>query len=452
MPRITKTAALKVSLIGIVTVIAAEGLAGLSVGSLALISDAAHGAFDALSTIILLVATTLSLKPADEDHTYGHGKIEALGALIGGFTLLTLAVVIVIFGYVRFSSQTFPHPSAIGYAAAGYTLGIDVLRMVTLTLALKSGSLTVKANLYDAISDFFSTSLVLGALTLTSFGYPIGDVAVSLVLAALLTYLSIRLIHASALDLSDAVSGKLVKSILAEIRKTSDVLKTKELRVRRVGQTVFVDAVLAVSPYVGITDADTIAARIEANLTKLLGPSSIMIHLEPLEWNIPVELQVRNITSKVEGAHGLHNLSVTNVGGGLYVTMHVQVDSTLDLNKAHEIADSVEKGIKKALPAVRQVTVHLEPSIPETSKGKILDDKQLSETIRSIVESYPGIMEITSILIFSTGQELRVNVHCRLAGAENVGSAHELVSRIEDQIRHVVPTAIVTIDQDPARS
>ena len=58
------------------------------------LSDASHAAFDALYTSILLVATSLAVKPADEDHTYGHGKVESLGDLIGEIALLVLAVVI----------------------------------------------------------------------------------------------------------------------------------------------------------------------------------------------------------------------------------------------------------------------------------------------------------------------------------------------------------------------
>jgi cation diffusion facilitator family transporter len=353
MRRISKTRALQISLLAIVSVIIVEGLAGIAAGSLALLSDAGHAAFDALSTLILLVATSLASKPADEDHTYGHGKIESLGALVGGITLLLLAIVITGLAALRMSVGGHARPSVLGYVAASYTMGIEVIRIAILSAALKSGSLSVKADLYHAASDFFSTSLVFVALGLTSIGFPVGDALASFVIAALLGYLSIRLIYSSMLDLSDAISGKLVQAILLEIEGTSGVLKCKSLRVRRVGEVTYVDAVCAVSPLTGITDADSIASKIEANLTKLLGKSSIMIHVEPLEWGLPAELRVRTAASKVEGAKGLHNLSVTNVGEDLFVTLHVQVDPSLPLEKAHEIAWSVEQSIGNSVPEVR---------------------------------------------------------------------------------------------------
>ncbi len=375
MLRISKTRALQLSLLAIASVIIVEGLAGIITGSLSLLSDAGHALFDAISTLILFVATSLSLKPADEDHTYGHGKIESLGALIGGIILLLFAVGITALALLRLNIGNHAQPGLLGYAAASYTMSIEIIRMVILTAALKTGSLSVKADLYHAASDFFSTSLVFVALGLTSLGYTVGDTAISFVLAGLLGYLSVKLIYGSMLDLSDAVSGKLVQSVLREIRSTDDVLKCKSLRVRRVGEQTYVDAVCAISPDAKVTDADTIASRVEARLTKLLGKATVMIHVEPLEWGLPVELQVRNATNLVEGAKGVHNLSVTSVEGGIYVTLHVQVDPSLPLDKAHEIARSVEQGIEKSIPRVRQVTVHLEPLLPEIGEGQLVEDK-----------------------------------------------------------------------------
>ncbi len=417
-----------------------------------MVSDAAHAAFDALSTLILLVATSLSLKPADEDHTYGHGKIETLGALFGGIGLLVLAGAILAAAAFRLSAGSVVHPSLLGYGAVAYTLAVDFLRMGVLTSAIRSGSLSVKAGLYDAISDFASTALALLALGLASLGYPVGDTMVSIILASLLVYLSSRLIHSSSLELSDAVSGKLVQSILREIHRTDEVLRCKELRVRRVGNVTYVDAVIAISPFVELIHADTIASKVESNLRKLLGESSIMIHMEPLEWNIPVEKQIRNATSKVEGVMGIHNLSVANIEGRLYVTLHVQVDPSLPLEKAHEIAKSAEKGIEGSVPQVRHVMVHLEPSRPETTRGTIVDDKYISDTIRSIIQTYPDVREINSITIYSTGEKLHINVNCLFAGDASISEIHEMVSRIEESVRQRFSNAIVTIHSEPTRS
>ena len=449
MRRISKIRALQLSLVAIGSVIFLEGAAGFLTGSLALLSDAGHAGFDALSTLILLVATILASKPADEDHTYGHGKIESLGALVGGIMLLLLALGITGLAILRMNLGVHAKPNLLGYAAATYTMGIEILRIIILSAALRSGSLSVKADLYHASSDLFSTSLVFVGLGLTSAGYPVGDSLASFVIAALLGYLSIKLIYTSMLDLSDAVSGKLVQAILREITRTSDILKCKSVRVRRVGEVTFVDAVCAVSPLAGIVEADSIASKAEANLTKLLGKSSIMIHLEPLGWKLPPELQVRNATSKVEGAKGLHNISITNVEDELFVSLHVQVDPTLPLEKAHEIARLVEEGIEATMPKVRQVTVHLEPSMQETGSGTLVDDDYLSDTIRSLVHRYHDVRKISAIATYRAQGRLYINVHCLFSGDAPISEVHEMISKIEESIRQKFDNAVVTIHPEP---
>lgn len=453
MPRITKTLALKVSFVTILSVILIEGAAGYLTGSLALVSDAAHALFDAVSTLVLLVATSLSLKPADEDHTYGHGKIETLGALVGGIALLILAATIAILALSRLGGGDHNvEANAVGFGAACYTISIDVVRMTILTAALKTGSLAVKADLYHAVSDFASTGLVFVALGLARLGYPVGDALASLMITGLLGYLSIKLMHASSLDLSDAVSGKLVKSIMNEIKKTDEVLKVKELRARHVGQMTYVDVVIAVSPYSQVVDADTVASRIETNLTKLLGTSSIMIHIEPLEWEIPVELQIRNAALRVNGAREIHNLSVANVNGRLYVALHVQVDAKLALDHAHEIAETIEKGIQKSVPNVSQVTIHLEPSIAESTSGERINDKTISDAVRTVVEKYSYAVATSSIMIYSTKEGMRIDIRCRFKGDTSILEVHELMSKIEHDIGGKFANAIVTIQPEPISS
>jgi len=450
MVRISKTRALQVSLLAIASVIIVEGLAGIITGSLSLLSDAGHALFDAISTLILLVATSLSMRPADEDHMYGHGKIESLGALIGGITLLLFAIGITTLAVLRLSIGNHVQPGVLGYAAASYTMSIEIIRMIILTAALKTGSLSVKADLYHAASDFVSTSLVFVALGLTSLGYTVGDTAISFVLAGLLGYLSLQLIYRSMLDLSDAVSGKLVQSVLREIKRTDEVLKCKSLRVRRVGEQTYVDAVCAVSPDARISDADTIASRIEANLTKLLGKATIMIHVEPLDWGLPIEVRVRNATNQVEGAKGVHNLSVTTVDDGIYVTLHVQVEPSLPLDKAHEIARSVEQGIEKSIPRIRQVTVHLEPSRPEIGEGQIVEDGHVSDAVRSVIKGYSDVLAINAIATYRTEGVLHINVHCVFRGDEPISEVHAIISKIEESVRGKFDNAIVTIHPEPS--
>lgn len=452
MVTITKSGALKISLISIVTVILLEGFAGIRVGSLALLSDAAHAAFDAFSTLILLISARIALKPADKDHTYGHGKVEAIGSMLGGIILFVLAFIIIGEAAQRFTTGIhLIHPGLLGYAAAMYTLGIDVIRMSVLRSALTQDSLSIRAGWYDAISDFASTILAFVGLTSSSLGYPMGDTIASIAVASLLGYLGIKLVHSTSMVLTDAVSEELVQSILTEIKETDDVLKCKELRVRHVGDETFVDTVIGTSPHIGILDADTIASRIESRLGKLLGKSTVMVHIEPIEWEIPIEMRVRSATSLVEGARDVHNLSVTTIEDGHYVILHLRVDPSLPLESAHGIAEAVERSVQIAIPEVRRVTVHIEPSVPERSRGLMVTDQSISDAIRSIVISFPGVAEAPSVTLYSTGGDFHADISCVFEGEENISKIHDIVSSIEDKIKQRYGNAIITIHAEPAK-
>ena len=88
--------ALKISACAISSVVIVETVLGITAGSLAILSDGAHALLDAISMFILLMATKASLKPADEEHMYGHEKIEPLGGLIGGIILFGTAIFLLI--------------------------------------------------------------------------------------------------------------------------------------------------------------------------------------------------------------------------------------------------------------------------------------------------------------------------------------------------------------------
>jgi divalent metal cation (Fe/Co/Zn/Cd) transporter len=127
------------------------------------------------------------------------------------------------------------------------------------------------------------------------------------------------------------------------------------------------------------------------------------------------------------------------------------VDPSLPLDKAHEIAQSVEQSIENSLPGVRQVTVHLEPSIPETAEGTLVDDEYVSNTIRAVVRGYPDVREISAITTYRAQGKLYVNVHCLFSGDAAISEIHEMISRIEESVRQKFDNAIVTIHPEPAK-
>src|SRR5665648_342796 len=208
----TKLKALKISAFSIFSVVIVEVTVGLIVNSLAIMSDGLHALLDAVSSVMLFFAVRASMKPPDEEHTYGHEKFETIGGLIGGIVLIAVAFLIFYEAAVRLlsSTQLVEGIQFAGFIAIGYALFIAALRVTVFRKSQHIESQSMKAGLYDAISDLSSTIIALLGFALATLGFTTGDAFASIFLGAMLTYLSIKLVKGSVLELSDTASKDLV--------------------------------------------------------------------------------------------------------------------------------------------------------------------------------------------------------------------------------------------------
>lgn len=453
---LSKVQVLLLSLLAISSAFIIESVIGVVVNSLAIISDAVHALFDIAATFILLLTTHLSLKPPDREHTYGHGKIESIGGLVGGISLLALSGVLIGESILRVvSGGVRVLPETIGFIAIFYTLGVDFFRIGVLSRATEGGSVTVKANLYHAFSDFASTIVAL-----IGFGLSVGlyassislysDSFASIFLGILLVYLSSKLIRSSAMDLSDAISPKVVGDIRKEILNVQEVMECKELKARKVGDKVFVEATVVIPDYIGLKEAHSISSRIESGIIKSCGDCAVTIHIEPATTT-PMKKQIESLSTNVEGVKKVHNISSIYVNGKLYVTLHAQVEPSLSLEEAHSKAEIIEKNVKHHIRNTENVTVHIEPysPTPKTFRGQSIDDEEMRKIIRQITEGYAAIVKVNRIMTYESEDKRYINIDCLFARTASVDLVHDIVSDIEKEIRKKFEDTIVTIHSEP---
>jgi len=447
---ITKVRALQLSFIAIASVVVIEGIVGLVTNSLAILSDAAHAMFDSVTTLILLVTTKLSLKPPDEEHLYGHGKIEPIGGLIGGVALIGLAAFLMIEAGLRISSNVTIAHLSIGFWAVGYTLAVDFFRIGTLW-GRGQGSLTLKASLYHALSDFASTIIALLGFGLTYIGFDDrADAAASIVLGSLLIYLSIGLVHTSGSELSDAISKSVVADVRKEILSTKGVSVCKELKARRVGTKTYVETTICVPSSMGLAEAHDVASQIEANITRLYGDSSVTVHIEPVGAEKPIEKQIEALATVVEGVKGVHNLSSVYSKGKLYITLHALVDPQLSIEEAHGIAEKIEENLRRQIEDVENVTVHVEPYAPKVRREFIIEDAEVRRMIRRIVEAHPNIRRVNRVVTYVSEKRRYINIDCSFDKSVSVEAMHDTVSHVEREIKRRFKETVVTIHAEPS--
>jgi len=447
---VQRTKVLQISLLAIFSAFLVELIFGLISNSLALITDSIHALLDSVVTLVLLLASRLAIKPADAEHTYGHGKIESLGGLIGGIAIFLIAC---FFIYESINRLQSPPPSVLPglFAIIGglYTIGIDFFRIIILRRSIKKiGGATLKADFYHAFMDLGSTIVAIVGIVLVSYGLYFGDFVAALILGVLLAGLSVKLVYKTALDLTDVISPELVKNVREISILTKGVIDAGPVLMRRSGDTIFADVTISLRGDTSFEKAHEISDNVERNIKKKIPNASTTIHFEPNWKDVPLDAKILEIAKGVEGVKEVHNVITHKTKGKIYSNLHVMVDREIDLETAHKISEIIEQKIQEHIPDITHATIHLEPfvTVPENFN---VEDIETEEKIKTILEKYPDIKKIGRILSLKFENILKIDIDCSFDKYLSIEKVHDLTSEIEHIIRAEIKNSVITIHPEP---
>jgi cation diffusion facilitator family transporter len=447
---VQRTKVLQISLLAIFSAFLVELVFGLISNSLALITDSIHALLDSVVTLVLLLAARLAIKPPDAEHTYGHGKIESLGGLIGGIAIFLIAC---FFIYESINRLQSPPPNVLPglFAIIGglYTIGIDFFRIILLRKSIrKIGGATLKADFYHAFMDLGSTLVAIIGIILVSYGLYFGDFIAALILGVLLAILSVKLVYKTALDLTDIISPEIVKNVKEISLSTEGVIDVGSILMRRSGDTIFADITISLRGDTSFDKAHEISNSVEENIKEKISNASVTIHFEPNWKNVPPDAKILEIAKNVEGVKGVHNVITHKTKGKTYANLHVMVDREIDLSSAHKISEIIEEKIQVEIPEITHATIHLEPfvTVPESFNIK---DTITEEKIKTILKKYHEIKKIGRILSLKFENILKIDIDCSFDKELSIEKVHDLTSEIEHRIRSEIKNSVITIHPEP---
>jgi len=447
---VQRSKVLQISLIAIFSAFLVEISFGIFSNSLGLITDSIHALLDSIVTLILLLAARLAIKPPDEEHTYGHGKIESLGGLIGGIAIFLIALFFIYESIHRLQS---PHPSILPgmFAIIGgiYTIGIDIFRILLLRKTIKKiGGTTLKADFYHAFMDLGSTLVAIAGIIFVAYGFYNGDFIAALVLGGLLAFLSLKLIYKTAQELTDIISPELVKKVREIILSTDGVVEVGNVLMRKSGDIIFADVTISLRGDTSFDEAHKVSSKVENNVKKEIANISITIHFEPTWENVPLDAKIFEIAKNIEGVRGVHNVITHKTKGKTFSNLHVMVDREIDLDSAHKISEKVEEKIQKNMPEIEHVTIHLEPFL-DVPENFYLEDKETEGKIRDLLKKYPEIKKIGRIVSLNFENILKIDIDCSFDKDLSIEKVHDLTSEIEHLIRTEIKNSVITIHPEP---
>ena len=447
---VQRTKVLQISLLAIFSAFLVELIFGLISNSLALITDSIHALLDSVVTLVLLLAARWAIKPPDAEHTYGHGKIESLGGLIGGIVIFLIAC---FFIYESINRLQSPPPSILPglFAIIGglYTIGIDFFRIILLRRSIKKiGGATLKADFYHAFMDLGSTLVAIIGIILVSYGLYFGDFVAALILGGLLAILSVKLVYKTALDLTDIISPELVKKVREISISTEGVINAGPILMRKSGDTIFADVTISLRGDTSFEKAHEISVSVEKNIKSKISNAATTIHFEPNWKDVPPDAKILEIAKSVDGVKGVHNVTTHKTKGNTYCNLHVMVDREINLLSAHKISEIIEEKIQEQFPDIMHATIHLEPfvTVPENFN---IEDIETEEKIKTILEKYPEIKKIGRIISLKFENILKIDIDCSFNKELSIEKVHDLTSEIEHIIRAEIKNSVITIHPEP---
>jgi len=282
--------AAKISLIAGIIIFAIKFSAYLVTYSTAIFSDAAESIINIVAAAVALYSIIISSKPADQDHPYGHGKIEYFSAGFEGFLIALAGLVIIYSGIEKIITGAGPSQLGIGILLLVASSGANlILALYLAKVGKKTNSLTLIADAKHILTDVYTSGGIivgLGVVLLTNI--PVFDPIIAIIVALNILYTGYKLVRESIGGLMNEVDLKtmnLITEKIIDIRKP-EWIDIHELRFWKSANHVFVDFHLILPFYFTIVEAHKSDDLVVSELQKVLPGSQVKIHLDYCDFEL----------------------------------------------------------------------------------------------------------------------------------------------------------------------
>ena len=253
-----------------------------------LIADGIHSLSDLVSDFVVLFASHHAKKGADEDHPYGHQRFETAASLALGVILLAVGAGMLWSAFLKLESpETVPKVHAVALWVAGAALvSKELLFRYMLAVAKRVKSSMLVANAWHARSDAASSLVVGVGIAGNLAGYPILDPIAALIVGFMVGKMGWEFGWDAMHDLMDrAVDEQEVQAIRQTLLDTPGVAGVHDVRTRKMGDMVVVDAHLEVDAQITVEEGHDIAVDARQRVMQRHRVLNLMTHVDP--WRKP---------------------------------------------------------------------------------------------------------------------------------------------------------------------
>lgn len=258
---------------------------GILTGSLGILSEALHSGLDFVAALITYFSVRVSDKPADDDHHFGHGKIENLSALVETILLLITCAWIIYEAISRLiSGDTHIEVTYWSYIVVITSIIIDINRSCMLSrVAKKHNSQALEADALHFSTDIWSSAVVLFGLICANFGWYFADATAALGVALIVLSVSYRLGKKAIDVLLDKAPVDTIEVVRKTLANYKEVKHFHNVKIRTSGADTFIKFNIHLEPELTLRQVHQLCDEIEKELGGLIARSEVYIHPEPHE-------------------------------------------------------------------------------------------------------------------------------------------------------------------------
>ena len=262
-----------------------KGVLGALSGSAALVADSFHSSADVIASSVTMISLRISSQPADEKHTYGHGKIQFISSAIVGLILLVGAIFILIGAAKSLMAGNYAAPDKIALLGAAVSIMCnEFMYRYQSCVGKENNSPAIIANAWDNRSDAYSSMAVFIGIGFATFGFPIADSLAALGVSLMVIRIGVELISDSIDGLMDA-SPEMddLQGIYRATRKVAGILGITYMRARTTGEDLHVEINIEVDETLKVYEGDLIVEVLKQKISQELEHvGTVQVFLTPL--------------------------------------------------------------------------------------------------------------------------------------------------------------------------
>jgi cation diffusion facilitator family transporter len=423
--------------------------AGLMSGSLGVLSDAAHSGLDMVGSALTFVSVQVSDRPADEDHTYGHGKIENLSAFCETILMAISCGWIIWEALDRIVHHSMElHHSIWPVLVLLTSICVDYWRSRQLrAVALRTGSPALATDAFHFASDIWATLAVLAGLGASWVGAHYGiawlkyaDPFAAVVVSIMILRLTLMLGRETVAVLMDEIPAETRRRLVREVEQVEGVMAVEQARVRRAGAGYFADLTLALPRRFTFEHTGELVQSATDAVHRALPQADVVIH------TVPREARAESIFDRIRAVAArnnvsVHELSVQSLHGRLRVEQHVELDEKMPLRVAHGFVSALEAEILREAPEIDSVLTHIEsePATIEQPEEMVEEDRKIEHALRMAARLFPEIVDVHEIMVGRSAEHIYLSCHCTLPDNLPMQQVHLVITALEDRFKLECP-------------